>query len=76
MLPKLKENTDWRTKYQDALRQLEARELEWDRIEKLLRKTIGRLSIAGRGIDDRLDRQLRLIQELSREKMTRSWPRR
>lgn len=68
MLPKLKENTDWRSKYQDALKQLEARELEWDRIEKLLRKTIGRLSIAGRGLDERLDQQLRLIQELSREK--------
>ena len=47
MLHKLEENTDWRSKYQDALEQMEARELEWDNIENLLRKTIGRLSIAG-----------------------------
>jgi len=68
MLHKLEENTDWRSKYQDALKQLEARELEWESIEKLLRKTIGRLSIAGRGLDERLDHQLHLIQDLSREK--------
>jgi len=68
MLHKLEENTDWRSKYQDTLKDLEARELEWEQIEALLRKTIGRLSIAGRGLDDRLDTHLRLIQELSREK--------
>ena len=68
MLHKMEENTDWRSKYQDALKQMEARELEWDSIENLLRKTIARLSIAGRGLDDRLDSQLRLIQDLSREK--------
>ena len=68
MLHKLEENTDWRSKYQDALKQLEAREHEWEGIENLLRKTIGRLSIAGQGFDERLDRQLGLIRELSREK--------
>lgn len=47
---------------------LEARELEWTQIEELLRKTIGRLSIAGRGVDERLDKQLRIIQSLSLEK--------
>jgi nicotinamide riboside kinase len=68
MLHKLEENTDWKSKYQDTLRELETREQDWERIEALLRKTIGRLSIAGRGLDARLDRHLRLIQELSREK--------
>ena len=68
MLHKVEENTDWRSKYQDTLRQLEARELEWEQIEALLRKAIGRLSIAGRGFDDRLDKHLFLIQELSRGK--------
>jgi diguanylate cyclase len=68
MLHKVEENTDWRSKYQDTLRQLEARELEWEQIEALLRKTIGRLSIAGRGFDERLDKHLFLIQELSRDK--------
>ena len=74
MLAKLQENTDWRSKYQDVLKDLEARELEWEKIEALLRKAIGRLSIAGRGLDDRLDKQLRVIQELSREKRDEKLP--
>jgi hypothetical protein len=68
MLNKVQESTDWKSKYQDVLNDIEARELEWTEIEALLRKTIGRLSIAGRGADQRLDKQLRLIQKLSREK--------
>jgi diguanylate cyclase len=68
MLNKLEENTDWKSKYQDVLDDLEVREREWMQIEELLRKTIGRLSIAGRGLNTRLDTHLRLIQTLSREK--------
>ena len=69
MLHNIQQNTDWKSKYQEVLDDLEARELEWTQIEELLRKTIGRLSIAGRGIDERLDKQLRVIQALSREKL-------
>jgi diguanylate cyclase len=69
MLHNIQQNTDWKSKYQDVLDDLEARELEWTQIEELLRKTIGRLSIAGRGLDERLDKQLRIIQALSREKL-------
>jgi diguanylate cyclase len=68
MLNKLAENTDWKSKYQDVLSDLELRELEWSKIEELLRTAISRLSIAGRGLDPRLDKQLRTIQNLSREK--------
>ncbi len=68
MLGQLEQNNDWKSRYQDALGELEAREREWQKVEELLRKTIGRLAIAGRGLDQRLDRQLRKIQELSREK--------
>ncbi len=68
MLHKVEENTDWRSKYQDTLTELEAREIEWEQIETLLRKAIGRLSIAGRGFDEQLDKHLFLIQELSRDK--------
>ena len=67
MLHKLEENTDWKSKYQDVVEDLEIRGREWEKIETLLRKTIGRPSIAGRGLDSRLDKQLRIIQELSRE---------
>ena len=68
MLNKLEENTDWKSKYQDVLDDLTVREHEWMQIEKLLRKTIGRLSIAGRGLNSQLDSHLLLIQTLSREK--------
>ena len=68
MLNKLAENTDWKSKYQAVLDDLAVREHEWTQIEALLRKTIGRLSIAGRGLNTRLDSHLRVIQTLSREK--------
>ena len=61
ILHKLEENTDWKSKYQDVVEDLEIRGREWEKIETLLRKTIGRLSIAGRGLDSRLDKQLRII---------------
>ena len=68
MLGQLEQTNDWKSRYQDALGELKAREREWQAIEALLRKTIGRLTIAGRGLDQRLDRQLLEIRELSREK--------
>ncbi len=68
MLHKVEENTDWRSKYQHVLKDLELREQEWSQVEVLLRKAIGRLSIAGRGLDVQLDKHLRVIQELSRTK--------
>ncbi len=68
MLETVPQSSDWKSKYQAALDDLEAREREWVEIEQLLRKTIGRLGIAGRGLDARLDEQLELIRELSRDK--------
>lgn len=68
MLNKLEQNTDWQSKYQAALDELETRAREWSEIEAILRQAIGRLCIAGRGLDARLDQQLQLIQELSGEK--------
>jgi diguanylate cyclase len=64
----LKQNTDWKAKYQGTIKELDARESEWRSLEKILRKAITRLSIAGRGLDKKLDQQLELIQTLSREK--------
>jgi len=68
MLHKAEQNTDWESRYQDVLKDLEAREQQWLQSEALLRKAISRLSIAGRGLDAGLDRQLRTIQELSHDK--------
>lgn len=50
LLHKVEENTDWQSKYQAVLNDLEAHELEWTKIEKLPRKTIGRLSDALTGV--------------------------
>ncbi len=59
---------DWKDKYKTIIQELESKESEWNNIDALLRKTISRLSIAGRGIDARLDDQLKQIQNLSRDK--------
>ena len=68
MLDKVEQNNDWKSKYQVALADLEERQHEWMKIEDLLRKAIARLSIAGQGLDPRLDKHLRIIQDLSRDK--------
>jgi len=68
MQHKVEQNTDWKSRYQDVLKDLEERELGWAQSEELLRKTIDSLSNAGRGLDARLDKQLKVIEQLSREK--------
>ena len=62
------QDKDWKNKYKAIVQELEKKESVWSEADALLRKTIGRLSIAGRGIDTRLDDQLKHIQKLAREK--------
>ena len=69
MLNKAVQHNDWKSKYQATLEELRQRECEWEKIKGLLRKTIARLSIAGRGLDARLDQHLRVIQQISREEL-------
>ena len=69
MLDKIEQHNDWQSKYQATFEELERRECQWVEIEALLRKAIGRLSIAGRGMDDKLDQHLCVIQQLSRDKL-------
>lgn len=64
----MKQDSDWKDKYQATVKELDAKEGEWQAIEEILRKAIGRLSIAGRGIDSALDQQLKDIQQFSRKK--------
>ena len=59
---------DWKTKYKAIIDELESKESDWQKIDAILRKTISRLSIAGRGFDKRLDDQLKAIQSLARDK--------
>ena len=64
----MKQDNDWKDKYQATVKELDAKEIEWQALEEILRKAIGRLSIAGRGIDSALDQQLKDIQQFSRKK--------
>ena len=59
---------DWKSKYKAIVHEIEDKEAQWQELDSLLRKTIGRVSIAGRGFDKRLDEQLKLIQNLARDK--------
>lgn len=68
MLNLVHQNNGWQAKYQAAMQDLEKRESSWQEIEALLRKTIAHLTIAQQGVDARLDKQLKIIQQLSREK--------
>lgn len=61
-------DSEWKSKYQTTIRELDKKEQEWSQVENILRKAISRLSLAARGLDDKLDDQLKLIQTLSREK--------
>ena len=70
----VEQNTDWKSRYQDVLKDLEEREQGWAQSEELLRKTIDSLSNAGRGLDARLDKQLKVIEQLSREKHVQKFP--
>ena len=62
------QDNEWKSKYQTSIRELDKKEQEWSKVESILRKAISRLSLAARGLDDKLDEQLKLIQTLSREK--------
>lgn len=64
----MKQDSDWKGKYQATVKELDVKEGEWQAVEEILRKAIGRLSIAGRGIDSALDQQLKDIQQFSRKK--------
>lgn len=64
----VKQDNDWKNKYQATVKELDAKEGEWQALEEILRKAIGRLSIAGRGVDKSLDQQLKEIQQYSRQK--------
>ncbi|MCP4471626.1 MAG: GGDEF domain-containing protein [Gammaproteobacteria bacterium] len=60
--------TDWKQKYKAAVNELDKNETESGETISILRKAVGRLSIAARGHDDCLNVQLKKIQEYSRKK--------
>src|SRR5580658_2281364 len=58
-----------RQKYRDVLAQLEAHEAQSGQLEAVMRLLIGRLCLAGRGRDARLDDELRKIGTLTRNRL-------
>ncbi|MGC1460095.1 MAG: hypothetical protein WA825_17595, partial [Steroidobacteraceae bacterium] len=60
---------DLRQKYREVLAQLESQEAQSGQLEGCLRLLIGRLCLAGRGRDVRLDEELRKIGNLTRNRL-------
>src|ERR1700679_1850685 len=54
----MSETADWKQKYRDSLREMEAEEKRWREVEQVLRRLIGRLCAAGMGLEPQLDDEL------------------
>ncbi len=57
-----------RQKYREVVAQLESQEAQSDKLEGVVKLLIGRLCLAGRGRDARLDDELRKIGALARNR--------
>ena len=53
---------NWKSKYYDQLDRLEKKEKEWSELELVLKKAVGRLSLAAEGQASTIDRYLREIR--------------
>ncbi len=58
----------WKRKYYDALEQQEGKERQWSQADDLLRKTISRLTLAADGLDETLDRHLKILRDAIRDR--------
>ncbi|MCL4315550.1 MAG: hypothetical protein M1527_01550 [Gammaproteobacteria bacterium] len=57
----------WKQKYYDSLEQIEKKERQWQDVEGLLRRGIARLTLAARGVNDTLDRELERLRNAIRD---------
>ena len=55
-------NESWKSKYYDQLDNLEKKEKAWTELESVLRRAIGRLSLAAKGQSDAIDRRINDIR--------------
>ena len=60
------ETADWKSKYVEAVREMEVHEKQWQALEKVLRRLVVRLCAAGTGVDERLDLQLGAVAKAAR----------
>ncbi len=58
--------TDWRTRYHEGLEKLRAREAEWTETERLLCRTVIRLTLATSGLDARIEPHLKALRDAVR----------
>jgi diguanylate cyclase len=57
---------EWKTKYRDLVRELEAKEREWQKLETALRRASSQLAIAAMGQSRELDEQVGEVVEIMR----------
>ncbi len=62
----MSETADWKQKYRDSLREMEAEEKRWREVEQVLRRLIGRLCAASMGLDPQLDDELTALAAANR----------
>jgi hypothetical protein len=68
----VKQDNDWKDKYQAMVKELDAKKDEWNALDEILRKVIGRMSIAGRGADRAFDQRLKDIQNFRIKNMIKN----
>lgn len=59
----MKTESEWREKYLETVEKLETGEIEWKKLDTVLRTLTSRLCLAAQGRDDRLDDELRRVNE-------------
>lgn len=62
----MSDTVDWKEKYRDSLREMEAGEKSWRQVELALRRLVGRLCAAGMGVDPCLDSELQGLAAANR----------
>ncbi|HEU4624893.1 MAG TPA: diguanylate cyclase [Steroidobacteraceae bacterium] len=60
---------DWRDKYREALSRLAEEDARWARVQNVLKLLIGRLCLAARGRNERLDQEIARIADVARQKL-------
>jgi diguanylate cyclase len=63
----MKSDSDWREKYLDAIDKLESLEKDWKSLDSVFRTLTSRLCLAAQGRDDRLDGELKRVNERVRK---------
>jgi len=61
----------WKQKYYDQLDRLEKKEADWEKLESILKKTIGRLGLAAEGQHKTLDRHINELRNAIKNSIDR-----